>query len=189
VTALAPSDITRILASLSDGDRAAAAELLPLVYDELRTLADRYMRDERSDHTLQATALVHEAYLKIVGGEPAKWEDRSHFFRVAAAVMRYILVNHARDRRRIKRGGDRRKLPLDEAVAMFEGSALDLVALDEALVKLASFDSRMSRVVELRFFAGLTVQEVAEVLDVSPRTVESDWSTARLWLMRELDTE
>ncbi|MHC4698114.1 MAG: sigma-70 family RNA polymerase sigma factor [Planctomycetota bacterium] len=189
MTTLAPSEVTRILATLSDGDRSAAAELLPLVYGELRVLADRYLRNERVDHTLQATALVHEAYLRLGKGEPVKWENRGHFFRVAAAVMRHILVNHARDRARLKRGGDRRKLPLDDAVAVFEERALDLVALDEALTRLAAFDTRLSRVVELRFFGGLTVDETAEVLGVSPRTVQAGWSTAKLWLLREISAE
>lgn len=189
MTALAPSEVTRILATLSDGDRAAAAELLPVVYGELRALADRQLRKERIDHTLQATALVHEAYLRLVKGEPVTWENRGHFFRVAAAVMRHILVNHARDRGRLKRGGGRQKVPLDDAVAVFEERALDLVALDEALTRLAGYDVRPSRVVELRFFGGLTVDETAEVLGVSPRTVEGDWSTAKLWLLREISKE
>ena len=189
MSSLTASEVTRILATLSNGDRSAAADLLPLVYEELRSLANHYFADERSDHTLQATALVHEAYLKLVKGEPRKWDNRAHFFRVAAAVMRHILVDHARKGRRQKRGGGGRKLPLDEAAAMFEERALDLIALDEALVKLASIDPRKSRIVELRFFAGLNVEEVAETLNVSPRTVKSDWSFAKLWLLREISTD
>jgi RNA polymerase sigma factor (TIGR02999 family) len=189
VSALASGDITRILATLSDGDRSSAAELLPLVYHELRSLADRFMRGEPSDHTLQATAVVHEAYLRLVRGEPKKWNNRAHFFRVAAGVMRHILVDHARGRGRVKRGGNGVMLPLDEAVALFEERALDLVALDEALEKLAALDKRKARVVELRFFAGLGVEETAETLEISPRAVKSDWQFAKLWLLREIAKE
>lgn len=186
VDSLAASDITRILATLSDGDRVAAAELLPLVYGELRAMASAYLRHERCDHTLQSTALVHEAYLKLAGGEPRTWEDRRHFFRMAAAVMRHILVSHARARARDKRGGGRHKVPLEDAVAWFEDRSCDLVALDDALGKLAALHRRKARVVELRFFTGFSVEETAEALDVSPRTVKSDWGFAKLWLLREI---
>ena len=186
---LAASDVTRILATLSDGDRAAATELLPLVYEELRKMASIYLRHERRDHTLQSTALVHEAYLKLAQGEPRKWEDSRHFFRVAAAAMRHILVSHARGRARQKRGGGRHKVPLENAVAWFEERSCDLVALDDALGKLATIDRRKARIVELRFFAGLSVEEAAEALDVSPRTVKNDWSFAKLWLLREISEE
>ncbi len=189
MSVLAPGDITRILATLSDRDRSTAAELLPLVYHELRGLAGRLMDDERDDHTLQATAVVHEAYLRLLSTEPRKWNDRAHFFRVAAAVMRHVLVDHARRRGREKRGNGRSLLPLDEAVAAFEERAVDLVALDEAMEKLAAIDKRKARVVELRFFAGLSVEETAKTLDVSERTVKSDWNFARLWLLREVYDE
>jgi RNA polymerase sigma factor (TIGR02999 family) len=186
LSVLAPGDITRILATLSDRDRSAASDLLPIVYHELRSLAGRLMEDERGDHTLQATAVVHEAYLRLLSTEPQKWNDRAHFFRVAAAVMRHVLVDHARGRNRVKRGGGVVTLPLDEAVALFEERAIDLVALDEALEKLAALDKRKARVVELRFFAGLGVEETAETLGISPRAVKSDWQFAKLWLLREV---
>jgi RNA polymerase sigma factor (TIGR02999 family) len=189
VSVLAPGDVTRILATLSERDRSAAANLLPIVYHELRNLAGRMMETERHDHTLQATAVVHEAYLRLLSAEPQKWNDRAHFFRVAAAVMRHVLVDHARRLDRDKRGNGRSVLPLDETVAVFEERALDLVALDEALEKLAAIDRRKARVVELRFFAGLSVEDAAETLDVSPRTVKSDWNFARLWLLREVRGE
>jgi len=184
---LATSEITRLLESLSDGDRAAAVELLPLVYDELRGLAGGLMQAQRVNHTLQPTALVHEAYLRLAGNGERKWSDRTHFFRVAAVAMRHLLVQHARDRRRLKRGGEWRRVPLDEAVALVEENAGDLVAMDECLTRLSHFDRRAARVVELRFFGGLSVAETAETLAVSDRTVEKDWQTARLWLSREMD--
>ncbi len=182
----APADITRILATLSNGDRAASAELLPVIYGELRRLADRCMRDERSDHTLQPTALVHETYLRLFRGEPQQWNDRGHFFRVAAAVMRHILVDHARACGRKKRGGGQGSLPLDESLAVFEERGVDLIALDEAMTALAAQDKRKAGVVELRFFAGLGVEDTAKALGVSVRTVKSDWSFAKLWLLRKM---
>lgn len=185
---LRTSEITRLLETLSDGDRAAAAELLPLVYDELRGLAGGLMHAQRAGHTLQPTALVHEAYLRLAGDADRKWSDRKHFFRVAAVAMRHLLVKHARDRARLKRGGHYERVPLDDAVAVVEESGVDVVSLDECLTRLASFDSRMARVVELRFFGGLSVSETAEALGVSDRTVEQDWQTARLWLAREMDS-
>lgn len=185
---LVPSEITRILATLSDGDRATAAELLPLVYDELRLLAGGLMQAQGPGHTLQPTALVHEAYLRLTNGRQERWVDRAHFFRVAAVAMRHLLVNHARDRARLKRGGGFRRVPLDDAIAVFEESAGDMLSLDHCLERLADLDKRMARVVELRFFAGLSIAETAEVLGVSDRTVEKDWQTARLWLSREMKT-
>jgi len=184
---LATSEITRLLESLSDGDRAAAVELLPLVYDELRGLAGGLMQAQKAGHTLQPTALVHEAYLRLAGNNDRKWSDRTHFFRVAAVAMRHLLVQHARNRGRLKRGGDWRRVPLDDAVAMVEENTGDLVALDECLTRFAAFDHRAARVVELRFFGGLSVAETAETLDLSDRTVEKDWQAARLWLSREMD--
>ena len=186
---LAPSEITRMLATLSDGDHAAAAELLPLVYDELRLLAGGLLDGQRLGHTLQATALVHEAYLRLAHDGHRKWEDRTHFFRVAAVAMRHILVNHARDKARQKRGGASKRVPLDDAIAVFQENAKDLVLLDDCLTHLASFDPRSARVIELRFFGGLTVVDTADVLGVSERTVEKDWQAARLWLSREMHAE
>ena len=166
---LAANDITQLLSTLSDADRSAAGELLPLVYDELRSLAGRHLHKERNDHTLQATALVHEAYLRLLQANGQKWMDRAHFYRLASAVMRHILVDYARERKRLKRGGDWQRLPLDEALAFFEERSTDLVALDEALASLAQTDERLARVVELRFFGGLTVAEAAEALGISER--------------------
>jgi RNA polymerase sigma factor (TIGR02999 family) len=186
---IATSEITHLLATLSDADRSAAGDLLPLVYEELRSLAGQHLQGERTDHTLQATALVHEAYLRLMQANGRKWNDRAHFYRLASKVMRHILVDYARERKRLKRGGDLQKLPLDEAVAVFEERATDLETLDNALIKLAEKDDRMARVVELRFFGGLTVAETAEALDISDRSVESDWSMAKLWLLRELSKE
>jgi RNA polymerase sigma factor (TIGR02999 family) len=186
MSVLAPGDATRILDSLGDGDRRSAAELLPVVYHELRSLAGRLMAGRADPQTLQPTALVHEAYLRLLAAEPQKWNDQAHFFRVAAVVMRHVLVDRARSRGRQKRGGGQTVLPLDEAVAVFEERAIDLVALDEALDKLAAIDKRKARVVELRFFGGLNVEETAETLGIAPRTVKSDWQFARLWLLREI---
>lgn len=189
LSTVAPTQITQLLSMLSDSDRSASTELLCLVYDELRSLAGCHLQNERGDHTLQATALVHEAYLRLLQSNGEKWKDRAHFYRLASTVMRHILVDYARDRKRIKRGGNLQKLPLDDAVAVFEEQATDLVSLDEALVKLAQTDDRLARVVELRFFGGLTVAETAEALEISDRSVESDWSMAKLWLLRELSKE
>lgn len=181
-----PSEITQLIANLAHGDRIAGEELLPMVYQELRSLAGKYLRGQRRDHTLQPTALVHEAYLKMIDQTQAKWNDRAHFFAVAATAMRQILVNHAVARGALKRGGGRAKIAIDENVAGAEQPEFDPIALDEAMKKLAAFDERKSKVVELRFFSGLTVDEVAEVLNVSKSTVEGDWRMARAWLSREL---
>lgn len=186
MTSLAGSDITRLLDILSDGDRAAAAELLPLVYDELRSLAGGLMQGQRARNTLQPTALVHEAYVRLAGDRNQRWSDRHHFFRVAAVAMRHLLVKHARDRARLKRGGNYKRVPLDDALAVVEESGGEIVAIDDCLTRLATFNSRMARVVELRFFGGLPVAETAKVLGVSDRTVEKDWQTARLWMAREM---
>ena len=181
-----PGDVTRLLRRLDAGDRDAVADLLPLVYHQLHSLAASYLRGERHGHTLQPTALVNEAWLRLANKEDPKWESRRHFYRAAAAVMRSILVNHARDRRRLKRGGQSKQVPLDEALLAFEERALDLIALDEALTKLEGIDPRQTDMIELRFFAGLTIKETAEALGVSPRTVDADWSLARAWLLREM---
>jgi RNA polymerase sigma factor (TIGR02999 family) len=160
---------------------------LPIVYDELRHLAIHYMKRERTGHTLQPTALVNELYLRLVGGKEIHWQNRSHFFALAATQMRRILVDWARARRYQKRGGGMTRVPIDEALDVAEKGQYDLVALDDALTTLASFDKRKSHVVEMRFFAGLTVEETAAVLRVSEETVKRDWRIARLWLRRELD--
>jgi RNA polymerase sigma-70 factor, ECF subfamily len=159
---------------------------MPLVYDELRRLADHYLRQERPDHTLQPTALVHEAYLRLIDQSRVEWQSRAHFLGVAAQLMRRILVDHARRHHALKRGGFRQKLSLDEAVDYSQTRDLDLVVLDDALNALAQFDERQSRMVELRFFGGLTIEETAEALAVSPATVKVDWNMAKAWLRREI---
>jgi RNA polymerase sigma factor (TIGR02999 family) len=181
-----PGEITRVLAQLKQGDRAAAEQLVPLVYPHLRSLASYYMRGERKDHTLQATALVHEAFIRLLKQENLAWEDRNHFFGVAAGLMRRILVDYARAHRAGKRGGPERDLPLDEALVFAVERSSELIALDDALKLLAKWDPRQSQIVELRFFAGLTEEEIAGVLGISVRTVKRDWATARAWLHTEL---
>ena len=173
----------------SRGDREALDELMPIVYEELRRQAARHLRHERAGHTLQTTALVHEAYLRLVDQRDVRWQNRAHFYAIAAQLMRRILVDHARRGSAAKRGGSALKLPLDEAFASTGEREVDLVAIDEALLKLAELDPQQSRVVELRFFGGLNVEETAEVLGVSPRTVKRDWSVAKAWLHREIGGE
>jgi RNA polymerase sigma factor (TIGR02999 family) len=182
----ARSDATDLLLAWSQGDESAFDELVPLVYQELHALARRYMRGERSDHTLQATALVNEAYVRLIDVNRIQWQNRAHFLAVAAQTMRRILVEFARHRRRQKRGGDVVRVTLDDAMGIAQDKGADLVALSDALTALAAFDSRMSQAVELRFFGGLSVQETADVLKVSPETVMRDWKTAKAWLLREL---
>jgi RNA polymerase sigma factor (TIGR02999 family) len=179
-------EITRLLAEWSNGDRQALEKLTPLVYDELRRLAARYLRQERAGHTLQSTALVHEAYMKLVGQNNVQWQNRAHFFGIAAQMIRRILVDYARARKADKRGSGAEKLSLDEAIALPGGQDLDLVALDDALEGLAKIDPRQSRLVELRFFAGLTIEETAEVMQMSLATAKRDWVAAKAWLSREV---
>ncbi|HKH44618.1 MAG TPA: sigma-70 family RNA polymerase sigma factor [Thermoanaerobaculia bacterium] len=179
-------DVTRLLLAWRDGNEQALARLMPLVYDELRRLAASYMRRERSDHTLQPTALLNEAYLRLIDQTRVAWQGRAHFFGIAARMMRRILMDHARQHRAAKRGSGGRKLPLDEAMQEPLRQDVDLLALDEALTRLEELDPRQSRVVELRFFAGLEVTEVAEVLGISPATVKREWAVARAWLHREI---
>lgn len=181
-------DLTRLLVEGSRGDRAALDALLPRVYSELRRLAESHLRRERSEHTLQPTALVHEAYLRLVDQRRVDWRDRARFFGLASQMMRRILVNHALARRAAKRGGSATRITLDEAVDYFEEAEVDLIELDDALSGLARLDAAQARVVELRFFGGLTVPETAEVMDISPATVKREWSMARAWLHRELGT-
>lgn len=179
--------VTRLLRGCQHGDRDSVRELVPLVYEELRTMADRQLRGERPGHTLQPTALVNEAFVKLVGSEAQPWESRTHFFRAAATAMRRILVNHALARKAEKRGGGAKKVPLDEAVALLEERSLDLIALDEALTRLAERDEEKSRVVELRFFVGLSTEEAAEVMGISTRTVERHWRLAKAWLRQQVE--
>ena len=180
------SDATELLLAWSKGDSSAFDKLVPLVYQELRALAGRYMRQERGDHTLQATALVNEAYVRLIDVKRIQWQSRSHFLAVAATTMRRILVEFARREHRQKRGGHAIAVTLDHAEQVAHGAGADVVALSDALSTLATFDHRMSQVVELRFFGGLSVQETADVLNVSPETVMRDWKTAKAWLLREL---
>jgi RNA polymerase sigma-70 factor, ECF subfamily len=179
-------DVTVLLSELTRGNQEAAEKLVPLVYDELKRLARSYMRRERPDHTLQATALVHEAYLKLVRQQAVNWQSRSHFFGIAAQLMRRILIDHARGHLREKRGGAKEVLPLNEALVFSPEHSEELVKLDEALERLTQFDARQGRIVELRFFGGLTVEETAEFLGISPKTVKRDWSVAKAWLHGEL---
>ncbi|MEO7134206.1 MAG: sigma-70 family RNA polymerase sigma factor [Vicinamibacterales bacterium] len=183
-----PDDVSHLLRAWSNGDERALSELTPIVYAELRRLAHRYMRRERAGHSLQTTALVNEAYLRLVHSTRMQWQNRAHFFAVSSQLMRRILVDHAR-RQNLKRGGDRPHVALDEAVMVGGQRGLDLVALDDALTALGRVDARKGRVVEMRFFGGLTVDEIAAVLAVSPVTVRRDWSSAKIWLYRELSGE
>ena len=179
-------EITQWLVGWSDGDPSALEKLTPLVYRELHRLAQSYMRGERPGHTLQTTALVNEAYVRLIDADRMGWQNRAHFYGVAAKLMRHILVDFARSRDQVKRGGGVEPLPLDEAWTIAADRTAELVNLDDALTALEKLDARQSRIVELRFFGGLTEPEIAEVLKVSPRTVNSDWSLARAWLLREL---
>lgn len=179
-------DVTALLSELACGNQAAGDRLIPLVYEELKRLARSYMRRERSDHTLQATALVHEAYMKLVRQEAVNWQSRSHFFGIAAQLMRRILIDHARGHLREKRGGTKKVLPLNEALVFSPEQSEELVRLNEALERLSKLDARQSRIVELRFFGGLSVEETAEFLAISPKTVKRDWSVAKAWLHGEL---
>jgi len=182
---LAAKDIGALLRAWSDGDQTALDRLAPIVYDELRRLAHRYMEGEPRGHTLQTTALVNEAYMRLVGYNRMQWQDRAHFFAVSAQVMRRILVDHAR-RHNVKRGAGAQRVDFDEAAVVAGDRAPDLVALDDAMNALARLDPRKVRIIEMRFFGGLSAEETAEVLDVSPATVRRDWSIAKLWLCREL---
>ncbi|HUO74222.1 MAG TPA: sigma-70 family RNA polymerase sigma factor [Solirubrobacteraceae bacterium] len=178
--------VTQLLVRCRDGDRAALDELLPLVYGELRRIAQSHLRRERAGHTLQSTALVHEAYLRLIGATRPGWQDRAHFFGIAANAMRQILVDHARARAAAKRGSGAERLELTESMSAGGEPEVDVLALDEALGRLAALDRVQARIVELRFFAGLTIDECAEALAISPATVKRDWTSARAWLHREL---
>ena len=181
-----PGDVTRLLKEFRDGDKDAEARLVPLIYSELRHLAAYYMRGERHGHTLQPTALVHEAYFRLTGMRGVDWQNRSHFFAVAAQLMRRILIDHARARRANKRGGRWGEVSFDDAEGVSFSRPEELIALDEALNRLAALDVRQSRIVELRFFAGLTEEETGEVLGISARTVKRDWRVAKAWLYDQI---
>ena len=178
--------ITQLLVAWSDGDQSALEQLAPLIHSELRRLAHHYMRGERPGHLLQTSALVNEAYLRLIDWRNVRWQNRAHFFGVAAQLMRRILVDFARDRKYLKRGGDAFQVSLNEAASFAVQRSADLVALDEALTSLAEIDERKAQVVEMRFFAGLSVEEVSEVLKISKETVMRDWRLAKVWLLREL---
>jgi RNA polymerase sigma-70 factor, ECF subfamily len=184
----APGDnVTLLLAQLREGNREAASQLIPLIYNEMRRMAGAYMQRERPGHTLQPTALVHEAYMRLAGGQQGPWQNRAHFFAIAAHVMRQVLVDHARRRHSRKRGGANvQKIDIDAEALIGAENIEDVIALDEALDRLAKLDPRQSRLVELRFFAGLDVEQLAEVLGVSPTTIKREWRSARAWLHGEL---
>lgn len=183
-------DLTGLLVEWAQGDRAALDRLTPLVYDEIRRIAHRYVQREREGHTLQTTALINEAYLRLAGSQNIDWQNRAHFFAVTAQVMRHILIDHARRRRYVKHGGEAQRIPfdvaMDEGVLMLAPRAAELLALDEALDELAKLDPRKSRVVELRYFGGLSLEETAEVLEVSLMTVRRDWRAAKAWLYKRV---
>jgi len=182
------ADVTQLLSKWSGGDQAALDQLLPLVYGELRRLAGSYLRRERSNHTLQSTALVHEAFMRMVNQHDVQWKNRAHFFAIAAQMIRRILVDYARSQHAEKRGSGAVKLALDEAMAVPQAPAtdVDLLGLNDALDRLAEMDERQSRIVELRFFAGLSIEETAEVMSLSPASIKREWQTARAWLFREM---
>ncbi len=181
-----PMQVTQLLQGWREGDSKALDALLPLVYKELRRLAHFQLRNERADHTLQSSALVHEAYLRLVGVNPPRWESRTHFFAIAAQLMRQILVDYARRHRAAKRGGKVCIVSLLDAMVMPRQTDIDVIALDDALQTLTKIDERQGRVVELRFFAGLSLEEISRALNVGPATVQRDWTAARAWLYREM---
>jgi RNA polymerase sigma-70 factor (ECF subfamily) len=184
--ASAKGDVTELLLAWSNGDRQALDKLIPMVYDELHRMAKRCLHRERADHTLQATALVNEAYLRLIDQNKVTWQNRAHFFAIAAQIMRRILVDYARGHRATKRGGSLQKLSLDEAIALPGQEDIDLELVDDALNKLAELDPRQSQIVELRFFGGLSIEETAQVLGISPATVKREWGMAKAWLYRQL---
>lgn len=180
--------ITQLLQELRAREGKSLDDLLPLVYDELRRLANGYLSRERANHTLQPTALVHEAYLKLIGHDQLEWQNRAHFFGISARIMREILIDHARGKNRLKRGGDGlTQIDLQDAISFSIDRPLDVLIVDEAMTKLEILDERQARIVEMKFFGGLTVEEIAEVLDISPATVKREWSTAKLFLYKALD--
>ncbi len=189
VTTLPKNEVTQLLLRWSEGDKAALGKLMPLVYRELRRLAGHYMRRERPGHTLQASALVNEAYLRLVDYRRMQWQNRAHFFAVAAQAMRRVLVEHARSRQYAKRGGTAQRISLDDVAVLTDQQAAELVALDDALTSLEALDARKARIVELRYIGGLSIEEAAETLGVSTATVERDWRSAKAWLYRAISQE
>ena len=187
--AASPHEVTQLLVEWRNGDEAAFDKLLPLVYDELRRIASRYMKRERAGHTLQTAALVNEAYLRLVNQQEIDWQDRAHFFAVAAQVMRHLLVDHARTNHYAKRGGNAIQVTLDEGAIVAESKNVEILALDEALTRLAAMDERKVKIVELRYFGGLSAEETAAVLELSEITVKREWLKAKAWLFRELTKE
>ena len=186
MTQASTHEVTQLLLEWSNGDKAALDKLIPLIHEELRRLAHHYMSRERPGHTLQTTALVDEAYVRLVNRKDVHWQNRAHFFAISAQLMRTILVDHARSHAYAKRGGGARKISLDETMIISQQRAAEVVALDDVLKELANFDPQQSRIVELRFFGGLTIEETAEVLSLSPATIKREWSTAKAWLYHEL---
>lgn len=184
-----PNDVTQLLIKWSEGDKSALDELIPVVYGELRRLARRHMNRENPGHTLQTSALINEAYLRLINQQDVQWKDRAHFFAVAAQVMRHILIDHARVHRSAKRGAGAVRVELNEAVILPQPRADELIALDDALTDLAAVDPRRSQVVELRFFGGLSVEETAEVMQISPATVHREWQAAKAWLRRAISAQ
>jgi RNA polymerase sigma factor (TIGR02999 family) len=184
-----PRNITQLLVAWNGGDKAALDQLIPIVYDELRRQASRYLRQERPGHTLQTTALIHEAYLRLIDQKSVQWQNRAQFFGIAAQLMRRILVDHARTKHRAKRGGSAVRISLSDATAVTQDANLDLVELDQALNRLAEIDPQQGKIVELRFFSGLNVEETAAALNISPATVKRDWSVAKAWLHREINRD
>jgi len=182
-------DVTKLLDAWSDGDGAALEQLMPMVYAELHQMAKRYMNSQPSEHTLQTTALIHEAYLKLTDNKEKRFANRAHFFAVAASAMRHILIDHARSRQSEKRGGDAQKVSLEDVMIVSDERIAEVIALDEALKSLEKEDARKARVVELRYFGGLSVEETAEVLKISRETVMRDWRFAKTWLLRELSNQ
>lgn len=181
-----PDEVTQLLINWSKGDETALEELIPMVESHLRRIARRYMDRENAGHTLQTSALINEAYIRLIDQQKADWRDRAHFFAVAARIMRHILIDHARSHNYAKRGGNPLKVPLEEAASVTDERARDLIALDDALNELATFDERKSRIVEMRFFGGLSVEETAEALKLAPITVMREWRAAKAWLHREM---
>jgi len=179
-------EVIQLLARFRAGDREAESQLVPLVYAELRRLAAHYLSGERCDHTLQPTALVHEAFLRMASGGQPEWQNRAHFIAISARLMRQILVDHARHHRTLKRGGSREIVPLEDTLVFVQEKSAELLALDQALDRLAQQDERQSQIVEMKFFGGLSIEDIAEVLKLSPRTVRRDWTVARAWLHKEI---
>ncbi len=184
-----PQDVTQLLVDWRNGDESALNQLMPLVQDELHRLAKRYMSHERPNHTLQATALVNEAYLRLAGQAPVEWQNRAHFFGIAAQVMRHLLVDHARARQFAKRGGGAQQVTLDDAVAVLPEASVEIIGLHTALGKLAQLDERKARIVELRYFGGLSAGETAEVLGLSEITIKREWLKAKAWLFQEMNKQ